>query len=54
MEAELALAADGAGITAFRGLASKGRGLGIFKPHQERAKKAREKERGERFWIEEK
>jgi hypothetical protein len=31
---------------------SKGRRLGIFKPHQERAKKAREKEPGERFWIE--
>jgi hypothetical protein len=31
---------------------SKGWRLGIFKPHQEKAKKAREKERGERFWIE--
>jgi hypothetical protein len=30
----------------------EGRRLGIFKPHEERAKKAREKERGERFWIE--
>jgi hypothetical protein len=30
---------------------AKGR-LGIFKPHEEKAKKAREKERGERFWIE--
>ena len=24
----------------------------LFKPHEEKAKKAREKERGERFWIE--
>ena len=31
---------------------AKGRRLGIFKPHEERAKKAREKERGERFFIE--
>jgi hypothetical protein len=31
---------------------SKGRRLGIFKPHEEKAKKARERERGERFWIE--
>ena len=31
---------------------SKGRRLGIFKPHEEKAKKAREKERGERFFIE--
>lgn len=31
---------------------SKGRKLGIFKPHEEKAKKAREKERGERFLIE--
>ncbi len=31
---------------------AKGRRLGIFKPHEEKAKKAREKERGERFWIE--
>jgi len=31
---------------------AKGRRLGIFKPHKEKAKKAREKERGERFWIE--
>jgi hypothetical protein len=30
---------------------AKGRRLGIFKPHKEKAKKAREKERGERFWI---
>src|SRR5215471_6816909 len=28
------------------------RRLGIFKPHEEKAKKAREKEPGERFWIE--
>jgi hypothetical protein len=31
---------------------TKGRRLGIFKPHEEKAKKAREKERGEEFWIE--
>jgi hypothetical protein len=31
---------------------AKGRRLGIFKPHEDKAKKAREKERGERFWIE--
>src|ERR1700726_3020179 len=31
---------------------SKGRRLGIFKPHEEKPKKAREKERGEQFWIE--
>jgi hypothetical protein len=31
---------------------SKGRRLGIFKPHEENAKNAREKEQGERFWIE--
>src|SRR5881275_1262172 len=31
---------------------TKGRRLGIFKPHEEKPKKAREKERGERFWIE--
>jgi hypothetical protein len=31
---------------------SKGRRLGIFKPHEEKAKKAREKERGERFLVE--
>jgi hypothetical protein len=31
---------------------AKGQRLGIFKPHEEKAKKAREKERGERFWIE--
>src|SRR5215831_17428946 len=31
---------------------AKGRQLGIFKPHEERPKKAREKERGERFLIE--
>jgi hypothetical protein len=30
----------------------KGRRLGIFKPHEEKPKKAREKERDERFWIE--
>ena len=31
---------------------AKGRRLGIFKPHEQKAKKAREKERGERFLIE--
>jgi hypothetical protein len=31
---------------------AKGRRLGIFKPHEEKAKKAREKERRERFFIE--
>lgn len=31
---------------------AKGRRLGIFKPQEEKSKKAREKERGERFWIE--
>jgi hypothetical protein len=31
---------------------SKGRSLGIFKPHEEKAKKAREKDRGEKLWIE--
>jgi hypothetical protein len=31
---------------------AQGRRLGIFKPHEEKAKKAREKERGERFCIE--
>ena len=31
---------------------AKGRRLGIFKPHEEKPKKAREKEPGERFWIE--
>jgi hypothetical protein len=31
---------------------AKGRRLGIFKPHEGKAKKAREKERGGRFWIE--
>ncbi len=36
-----------AGLNAY----SKGRRLGIFKPHEEKAMKAREKERGERFWI---
>jgi hypothetical protein len=37
-----------AGLTA----QSKGRRLGIYKPHEEGAKQAREKERGEEFWIE--
>src|SRR6267154_773660 len=37
-----------AGLNAY----SKGRRLGIFKPHEEKPKKAREKERGERLWIE--
>jgi len=31
---------------------AKGRRLGIFKPHEEKAKKAREKERGQRFLVE--
>ena len=31
---------------------AKGRRLGIFKPHEEKAKKAREKEHGERFLVE--
>ena len=31
---------------------TKGRGLGIFKPHEEKPKKAREKEWGERFFVE--
>src|SRR3954447_24820109 len=31
---------------------AKGRRLGIFKPHEEKAKKAREKERGQRLLIE--
>jgi hypothetical protein len=31
---------------------AKGRRLGIFKPHEEKAKKAREKERGEVFRVE--
>lgn len=37
-----------AGLNAY----SKGRRLGLFKPHEEKAKKAREKERGERLLIE--
>lgn len=31
---------------------TKGRRLGVFKPHEEMPQKAREKERGEEFWIE--
>ncbi len=31
---------------------SKGRRLGIFKPHEEKTKAARKRERGEKFWIE--
>jgi hypothetical protein len=31
---------------------AKGRRLGIFKPHEEKPKRAREKQRGEEFWIE--
>ncbi len=31
---------------------AKGRRLGIFKPHEEKAKKARDKEPGERFLVE--
>ena len=37
-----------AGLTA----QTKGRRLGIYKPHEDGAKEAREKERGEEFWIE--
>src|SRR5262249_29274824 len=37
-----------AGLTA----QTKGRRLGLYKPHEEGAKEAREKERGEEFWIE--
>ena len=37
-----------AGLNAY----SKSRRLGLFKPHEEKAKKAREKEPGERFLIE--
>jgi hypothetical protein len=35
-----------------RSARSKGRRLGIYKPHEEGAKQAREKERGEEFWVE--
>jgi hypothetical protein len=31
---------------------AKGRRLGVFKPHEEKPKKARQKGRGERFWVE--
>ncbi|MFM8704667.1 MAG: hypothetical protein ACKOHG_12530 [Planctomycetia bacterium] len=31
---------------------SKGRRLGIFKPHEEKTKAARERDHGEEFWIE--
>ena len=31
---------------------AKGPRLGIFKPDEEKAKKARQKERGQRFWVE--
>src|SRR5258707_10550649 len=31
---------------------AKGRRLGIFKPHEEKAKKAREKETDEKFFVE--
>jgi hypothetical protein len=31
---------------------AKGRSLGIYKPHEEGAKKARQQPRGEEFWIE--
>jgi hypothetical protein len=37
-----------AGLTA----QTKGRRLGIYKPHEEGTQQAREKERGEEFWIE--
>jgi hypothetical protein len=32
---------------------AKSRRLGIFKPHEEKAKQAGEQEPGEQFWIEE-
>jgi hypothetical protein len=44
----LSLAKALAGLNAY----SKGRRLGIFKPHEEKPHKAREKERGEEFSIE--
>jgi hypothetical protein len=44
----LTLAKAVAGVNAY----SKGRRLGIFKPHEEKPKKAREKEPGERLLIE--
>ena len=31
---------------------AKGRRLGIFKPHEQKAKEAREMKRGEEFWVE--
>ena len=31
---------------------TKGRRLGIFKPQEQKAKEAREKKRGEEFWVE--
>jgi hypothetical protein len=31
---------------------AKGRRLGIFKPQEEKTKAARQKERGEQFWVE--
>jgi hypothetical protein len=45
----------GEGVAAGGGRGVEGtppRRLGLFRPHEEKAKKAREKERGERFWIE--
>jgi len=47
-EEALSLGKALAGLTA----QTKGRRLGIYKPHEEGAKQAREKERGEEFWIE--
>src|SRR5207244_12617053 len=44
----LSLAKAVAGLNA----QAKGRKLGIFKPHEEKAKKAREKEQGEQFLVE--
>jgi hypothetical protein len=44
----LSLAKAVAGLNA----QAKGRRLGIFKLHEEKATKARQKERGEEFWIE--
>jgi hypothetical protein len=31
---------------------TKGRRLGIFRPHEQKAEEAREKKRGEEFWVE--
>jgi hypothetical protein len=47
-EEALTLGKAVAGLNAY----SKGRRLGLFKPHEEKAKKAREKEPGKRFLVE--